>query len=570
MDNILIVTEDNNIEEHIKIVSIVLKHLKDNDLFLQPEKCSFHRRKVDYLGVIVGNGQVKMDPIKVKGVTDWPVPTTLRELCSFLGFGNYYKDFIANYSIITHPLHELTKKSRAWSWQDNKQIAFDTLKERFTSYPVLQSPNPEKQYIVDTDASAVAVGATVQQEFTNGLHPITFFSKSLLPAECNYDIYDCKLLAIIYALKANRHLLLGTCHKFLIRCDHNNLKYFKLPQKISTRQACWHEFLQDYHFELQHFPGKSNTIADLLSQRKDFEGGVNINENVTLLPEKVFINTNYLRTDRKLPIQVNKVYLEDDPETRHKVLQEIHDLPIRGHPGISNIWNLVKCNYEEPRLCKFIEAYMKGCVTCQETKVITHIKRTLLYHLDTFVEQGPFQYVSMDLITDLPPSNKYDLILTIVDQGCSKAAKFIPCNKTIDGQGVASLYLQHLFPWFGIPKRIISDHDPRFTSHLVKAICTATNIQQNISSIFHPCTDGQTKCMNLWIENYLKKFVNGRQDNWSTLLSIAEFAHNSWKHKHTKHTPHQLIFGINPTANLSIPDDENPNTQQRLMQLSKA
>jgi len=248
-----------------------------------------------------------MDPIKVKGVTDWPVPTTLRELHSFLGFGNYYKDFIANYSTITHPLHELTKKSRAWSWQDTEQNAFDTLKEKFTSYPVLQSPDPDKQYIVDTDASAVAVGATVQQEFTDGLHPITFFSKLLLPAEHNYDIYDHELLAIIYALKANRHLLLGARHKFIIRCDHNNLKYFKSPQKISARQACWHKFLQDYHFKLQHFPGKSNTIADLLSQRKDFEGGVNINENVTLLPEKVFINAN--------TIKVNKVYLEDNSET---------------------------------------------------------------------------------------------------------------------------------------------------------------------------------------------------------------------------------------------------------------
>jgi len=268
----------------------------------------------------------------------------------------------------------------------------------------------------------------------------------------------------------------------------------------------------------------------------------------------VFINAN--------AIQVNKVYLEDNPETRCKVLQEIHDSPIGGHPGISNTWDLVKRNYEGPRLHKFVEAYVKGCATCQETKVMTHMKHTPLYHLDTFAEQGPFQYVSMDLITDLPPSNKYDSILTIVDQGCSKAAKFIPCNKTIDGQGVASLYLQHLFPWFGIPKRIISDRDPRFTSHFVKAICNATNIQQNISTAFHLHTDRQTECMNLWIENYLKEFVNGRQDNWSILLPITEFAHNSWKHKHTKYTPHQLILGINPTTNLSIPDDENPNAQQ--------
>src|SRR5207245_3456648 len=124
---------------------------------------------------------------------------------------------------------------------------------------------------------------------------------------------------------------------------------------------------------------------------------------------------------------------------------------------------------------------------------MTHMKCTPMYHLDTFVEQGPFQYMSMDLIIDLPPSNKFDSILTIIDQGCSKAAKFISCNKTIDGQGVTGLYLMHLFPWFGIPKRIISDHDPRFTSHFSKAICKATNIHQNISSAFHPHTDGQSE-----------------------------------------------------------------------------
>src|SRR5437588_6546923 len=101
-----------------------------------------------------------------------------------------------------------------------------------------------------------------------------------------------------------------------------------------------------------------------------------------------------------------------------------------------------------------------------------------LYHLDTFVEEEPFQYVSMDLIIDLPPSNKFDSILMIVDQGCSKAVKFIPCNKTIDGQGIAGLYLLHLFLWFRIPKRIISDCNPRFTSHFSKAICKATNIHQ--------------------------------------------------------------------------------------------
>ena len=338
---------------------------------------------------------------------------------------------------------------------------------------------------MDTDASKYTVGATISQQFADGRHPIVYYSKSLLPAERNYDIYDRELLAIIYAVKAFRYLLLGAQQKFLIRCDHENLKYFKSPQKISAHQARWNEFLQDYNFKLVHFPGKSNMIADLLSQRKDFEGGVNPNESVTLLPESLF---------------ARKVYLEDNPETCQKILQEIHDTPVRGHPGISNTWTLINQKYKGPRLHQFVKNYVKGCAKCQENKVITNTKRAPLYCFDTHMEHRPFQYVSMDLITDLPPSNKYDSILTIVDQGCSKAAKFLPCNKTIDGKGVVQLYFEHLFPWFGIPKWIISDRDPRFTSHLTKAVCQATGIQQNISTAYHPQTDGQSERMNQWVK----------------------------------------------------------------------
>ena len=136
----------------------------------------------------------------------------------------------------------------------------------------------------------------------------------------------------------------------------------------------------------------------------------------------------------------------------------------------------------------------------------------------------------MDLITDLPKSQGFDSILTIVDQGCSKAAKFIPCTKMIDGTGVALKYLKHLIPWFGLPKRIILDCAPQFTSAFVKEMCKALGIQQNLSTAFHPCTDGQTEWMNAWIEQYLQPWTSGKPSAWSQLLPVAEFAHNSWKH----------------------------------------
>jgi hypothetical protein len=248
------------------------------------------------------------------------------------------------------------------------------------------------------------------------------------------------------------------------------------------------EFLQDFDFVIQHIPGHTNIIADLLSCRPDFDGGEN-SERTTLLPDHLFVQSIFLK--------------EDNDDERRRVLKEIHDMPTGGHPGIANTWDLVRRRYQGPRLREFVEEYIKGCPTCQESKTLTSRKKAPLQPFDTHAEQGPFQYVSMDLITDLPKSSGYDMILTIVDQGCSKAAVFLPCNKTINREQTACLYLRHLVPWFGTPKRIISDRDPRFTSKFSRAMCKALGIQQNLSTVFHPRTDGQTERMNAWVEQYL-------------------------------------------------------------------
>ena len=162
MDNILTAMA-GTLNVHKQEVHNVLQKLKDNDLYLKPEKCQFHQKEMEYLGVIVGNGWVKMDLVKVQGISKWPTPTTVRELHSFLGFGNYYKDFITNYSQIACPLHKLTKKTIQWHWDQPQQVAFEMLFWAFTSYPVLQNLDPDKCYtcILDTDTLAYAISTTL-------------------------------------------------------------------------------------------------------------------------------------------------------------------------------------------------------------------------------------------------------------------------------------------------------------------------------------------------------------------------------------------------------------------------
>jgi hypothetical protein len=152
---------------------------------------------------------------------------------------------------------------------------------------------------------------------------------------------------------------------------------------------------------------------------------------------------------------------------------------------------------------QWIADYIKGCATCQQNKIQTHKKKTPLYKITTMEGALPFQQVAMDLITKLPPHKGYNAILTIVDHGCSCAAIFLPCSTTIMGPGIARLYLDNVYRWFGLPTKIISDRDPRFTSQFGKALAERLNIQQNLSSVFHPQTDGLSERKNQWVEQYL-------------------------------------------------------------------
>ena len=178
--------------------------------------------------------------------------------------------------------------------------------------------------------------------------------------------------------------------------------------------------------------------------------------------------------------------------------------------------------------------------------------------------------VAMDLITDLPESRGFNTVLTIINHGCSKAAKFIPCNTTITGQGVAALYLQHLVLWFGIPQKIISNHDPRFVSNFTTELCRLLNIQQNVSTAFHLRMDGTSERANQWLEQYLRIWTADDQATWVQFLSLAEFVHNSWPHDQTSLTPHELLFGVKPPFPLSNEETHTPEVANHLKQIKEA
>jgi hypothetical protein len=194
-------------------------------------------------------------------------------------------------------------------------------------------------------------------------------------------------------------------------------------------------------------------------------------------------------------------------------LRLYHDHPTAGHPGRDETLQTVTKRYWWPNIRTEIKEYVKGCGICQQNKNITHKTYIPPYKITTPATARPFLQIALDLITGLPKSQGYDAILTIMDHGCSRAALFLPCNTMITGPGIAELYFQHVYRWFGLPQKVISDRDPCFTLHFGKALKTKLQIDSNLSTAFHPQMDGLTERSNQWIKQYLQLVIGAKQND---------------------------------------------------------
>src|SRR3984957_9587680 len=217
-----------------------------------------------------------MDPSKIESVVGWKSPGNVKQVQEFLGFANFYRRFIKNYTQKVRPLYDLLMKDVTWTWGPGQESAFVNLKTAFTSAPVLRQLKLDELFIVECDSSNKATGAVLSQVYEDGkIHPIAYMSKTLSPAEKNYDIYDKELLAVIRAFKEWRHWLEGTLRPVILITDHKNLEYFMSTKTLTKRQSRWAVFLSEFHFVIKYRPRGLNGKADILSRWDDgLEGGV--------------------------------------------------------------------------------------------------------------------------------------------------------------------------------------------------------------------------------------------------------------------------------------------------------
>lgn len=266
IDDVLIYSK--SLEEHKKHVLLVVQALKKAGLPIDIDKCEFHVTRTKFLGLIVTTEGVEMDPDKVKAIDEWETPRSKTHVMAFAGLTNFYRRFIKNYSSICRPFTRLLRKGVEFDWDDDCKAAFKTLKEAVKTAPILAHFDPRKTIHLETDASDWVYGGVMSQYQDDGqLHPVAFYSKKMIPAECNYEIYDKELLAIVRCFEEWRAELQGAQSPVEVLTDHRSLQWFMTTKKLTRRQARWSEYLSDFNFKIAYRPGKENVVADALTRQ---------------------------------------------------------------------------------------------------------------------------------------------------------------------------------------------------------------------------------------------------------------------------------------------------------------
>ena len=561
---------------------------------------------MEYLGLVIEEGKVSTDPVKVKGFADWLIPKSVKDVPSFLGFGNFYQKFIPKFSTLAAPLKNLLKKDTAFEWTKETQQAFEELKQQLTSALVLMMPDQTKPFQIECNTLKYASGVVLTQLDSNGdHHPVAFLLKTFNKMECNYEIYDRELLAIIWALEEWHHYIQGSGHTTVIYSDHQNLTYFRLAQKINWRQAQWSLCLSEFDVKLTHQPGSKMIQSDTLSWWPDFIPYKDTdNKNMTLLLESLFLNllditlqdrvfnlgevNDFLKTfsamdppfgnadDWKLEavegrntlFYKGRNYILNDLNLWRDVLQMLHDHETAGQPGEAETLVAVNWHYWWPGLRTFVQNYVKGCEICQQYKINrspSHPSYTLIPILST---TQPFAHCSMDLITDLLLSHGFDSILVMVDHGLMKGVILLLCNKTITAEQVAKTLLENLYKWFGLPDEFISDRGPQFAAHAFRELLKLLGITSKLSTAYHPQTNGATEWVNQEIEAYPSIFCSSFPEEWVKKLYLVESTHNNQWHTERKHSPFELMHGESPqTVHITFEKTKYPLIEQQMHNL---
>lgn len=540
--------------EHLNHLERVFKKLEAHKLKLK-SKCCFNQSRVDYLGHRISDKGIEVDQEKIQAVIEWPIPKTLKQFRGFLGLTGYYRRFILNYGSIARPLTSLLKKN-SFIWDHKAPASFEKLKEALTQPLVLAMPNFHEEFIVECDASGGGIGAVLMQKG----RPLAYLSQQLKGRAMLLKVYEKEMLAILLAIKKWGQYLWGK--QFVIRTDHKPLKYMLEHRLCTEAQYKWMMKLHGYHYKVEYKKGKENQAADSLSRKEDVSvAAISIIQAdwIQQLKDQLKTSEYYVQMQEKwekgllnhekytmkdgLLYYKHRLLLDPNSDFVITIIREHHDLPQAGHSGfLKTLQRLKKVCYWSG-MKKAVRAYVQECEICQRNKGENISPTGLLQPLP--IPNQIREDISMNFIEGLPTSNHKSTILVVVDR-LTKYVHLFALSHPFTAATVAQVFIEGVFKLHGMPRSIVSDRDPVFTSQFWKKFFKQQGTNLKYSTAYHPQTDGQTEVTNMCIEGYLRCFCTHKPKEWSRHLPWAEYWFNTNWHTSTKVTPYEAVYGRAP------------------------
>ncbi|GJZ08082.1 reverse transcriptase domain-containing protein, partial [Tanacetum coccineum] len=492
IDDILIYSR--NEKEHEEHLKTILELLKKEELYAKFSKCEFWIHTVKFLGHVIDSSGIHVDPAKIEAVKNWASSTTPSKIRQFLGVAGYYRRFIEGFYKIAKPMTELTQKNQKFDWGEEQEEAFQLLKQKLCVAPILALPEGSDDFVVYCDASIKGLGAVLMQR----MKVIAYASRQLKIHKKNYTTHDLELGAVVFALKIWRHYLYGT--KCVVFIDHKSLQHILNQKELNMRQRRWIELLSDYDCEIRYHPGKANV-----------KEAVKV-ENIKAEDVGGMLKKLEARTDGTLCLD-NRSWLPCYGDTRSLVMHESHKSKYSIYPGFDKIYHDLKMLYWWPNMKAEIATYVSKCLTY--AKVKSEHQRPSGFLVQPDIPEWKWEKITMDFITKLP--------------------------KTVAGFDSIWVIADHLTK-HGIPVSIISDRDSHFTLRVWQSLHKALGTQLNLSTAYHPQTDGQSERTIQTLEDMLRACMIDFGNGWDRHLPLVEFLYNNSCHTSIKVAPYEAFY----------------------------